>query len=94
MALALGNLNLPGNTQYLQRTGRTLLLWLLTFFAQTIDEGLVLLALARHPLYFWTYDFIKLVLPPIVYSQCFDRYLHIRPVTYFLFDHKVDYRNS
>jgi membrane protease YdiL (CAAX protease family) len=92
MALTLGNPNLPGNAQYVQRTGRILLLWLLPFFALGIADGLFLPALARHPLYFWTYDFFKFVVLPIVYLLCFYRCLRIRPGDYFFIGHKVDYR--
>ena len=92
MALTLGSPNLPGNAQFVQRTGGTLLLCLLPYFALGIGDGLVLPVLARHPPYFWTYDLIKFVVVPVVYLLCFYRYLHIRPGGYFFTARAVDYR--
>src|SRR5471032_2897894 len=92
MALTLGNPNLPGNAQYVQRTGRVLLLCLLPYFALGIADGLFLPALARHPQYFWTYDLSKFVVLPLAYLLCFYRYLHIRPGDYFFTGRRIDYR--
>lgn len=92
MARDLGSPNLPGNAEYVQRTGRLLLLCLLPYFALGIGDGIFLPALARHPLYFWTYDLIKFVLLPLAYLLYFRRCLHILPDAYLFTGRPVGYR--
>jgi membrane protease YdiL (CAAX protease family) len=92
MALTLGNPNLSGNAQYVQKTGHALLLCLLPYYALGIGDGFFLPALARYPLYFWTYDLIKFVVLPLVYLLCLRRYLRIGPEDYFFTGRQVDYR--
>ena len=93
MALALGNPNLSGNAEYVQKTGRTLLLCLLPYFALGIGDGFFLPALARFPQYFWIYDVSKFVVVPAAYLLCFHRYLHIRPGDYFFSSHRIGYED-
>jgi membrane protease YdiL (CAAX protease family) len=91
MTLALGNPNLPGNQEYVRKTGWLLLLWLLPYFALGIGDGIFLPELVLSPVHFWIYDFAKFVLLPAVYLLFFYRYLHIHPGSYFFTSHRIAY---
>src|SRR4030081_2749728 len=93
MALTLGNPNLPGNAQYVRRTGRVLLWCLLPYFALGIGDGFFLPALAHYPALFWTYDLIKFVVVPLACLLCFYRYLHIHPGAYFFTGRPIAYQD-
>ena len=92
MALTLGSPNLPGNAQYVHRTGRILLLCLLPYFALGIGDGFFLAELVRHPPQFWLYDVTKFVFIPAAYLLVFHRYFHIHASAYLYTDRAVDYQ--
>jgi len=92
MVLTLGNPNFPGTPEHVRRAGRLLLLWLLPYFALAIIDGCFLPLLVHYPTPFWAYDITKIVLIPAVYLLFFQRYLYIRPDSYFFTGRRNDFK--
>ena len=92
MALSLGNPNIPGNPEFVHRTGWIVLGCLLPYYALAIGDGFFLAKLVRDPLLYTLYDIAKyVVLPSLVFLFLASK-LRLRAEDFFFTSRRIEVR--